>query len=192
MAREAALRPQKLERDGRFPWVHREMAADGEDGQVGLVDPADQLHVPEDARVSGEVDLLAILELEDEAGRFAQGEHTVLPHAARVARVRHGDLDAGHLDRAALVRCFAVVLGKPLRGKPVADLDHGDHRTSELLRQLDRLSEMVAVGVSERDQVDAFGLLLRLRAFRVLEPGIDVGALAAGAVKPERCMAEPG
>src|SRR4029453_16120057 len=57
---------------------------------------------------------------------------------------------------------------------------------------LDGLPEVVVVAVRERDHVDALGLLLPLGTFRIPEPGVDVDALAAGAVEPESPVPEPG
>jgi hypothetical protein len=47
------------------------VVADRQDGDVGLVDAPDQLHVAEDARVAGEVDLRPVLERHDDAARLA-------------------------------------------------------------------------------------------------------------------------
>jgi hypothetical protein len=166
------------------------VATDWEDGEVGLVDPADQLHVPEDAGVAREVNLLAVLELDDQAGCLAQVFEVV---AARgVKSVGQRDLHALLFDRAALVAAFGRLIRKALHGEPVAQLDHRDDRALEALGQLDSLADVVGVAVRERDQVDALGILLCLWALRVLEPGIDVHALAAGGVEPECRVAEPG
>src|SRR5439155_7091438 len=52
VAGDAALRPQQLERYAGLARVHREVAADRQNGDVRAVDPADQLHVAEDAGVA--------------------------------------------------------------------------------------------------------------------------------------------
>jgi hypothetical protein len=75
--------------------------------------------------------------------------------------------------------------------EPVGELDRRDDGAAVLLRERDRVAEMVAVRVRERDDVDALGRLLVLGALRVSgEEGVDVDALAAG-VEPERGVSEP-
>ena len=66
MAGDAALDAEQLECDSGFLRAHRVVVADRQDGDVGLVDAADQLHVAEDARVAGEVDLRSVLERDDD------------------------------------------------------------------------------------------------------------------------------
>jgi hypothetical protein len=68
VARDAALRAEQLERDGSLARTHRVVVADREDGEVGLVQAADEGHVAEDARVAGEVDALSLGAHDDAAG----------------------------------------------------------------------------------------------------------------------------
>ena len=66
VARDDAVRRRAARRPRRLARIHREVAADRQDGDVGRVEAADQLHVAEHAGVAGEVDLLAVLELDDD------------------------------------------------------------------------------------------------------------------------------
>jgi hypothetical protein len=118
VARDAAADAEELERHGSLLRPHGVVIADWQHSEIGLVDPADELHVAEDAGVSGEVDLLAVLQLEDEAGRLSEVLEIV--GARRVEGVREGDFHALLLDRAALVSAFGCVVRKALAGEPVA------------------------------------------------------------------------
>src|SRR5439155_24807280 len=96
MARDAALAAEQLERDAGLARVHREVPADWEDGDVRRVDPADQLHVAENARVPGEVDRGAVFEREHEPGRLAQVGPVV--GCTRVEGIHESELHAGRLN----------------------------------------------------------------------------------------------
>ena len=107
-----------------------------------------------------------------------------------MVRVREGDLDPVPLERAALVPGESRILGEPLRREPAAQLDDRDHGAVEALGQVDGLADVVVVAVRERDQVDALGLPLALRAVRVLQPGVDVDPLPSGRVDSEGRVAD--
>src|SRR6185437_3997832 len=183
------LRAEELEREGRLLGVHGVVAADREDRDVGLVEPADDLHVPEHARVAGEVELRAVLDCGDDANGLAHVLEIVV--RARVMRVRERELDAGGLDGAAFVR-VEDVLDALLALEPVGQLDRGDDGAAVLLRQLDGVAHVVAVTVCERDDVEPFGLELGLRALRVpVQEWVDVDALSARSVEAEARVTEP-
>ena len=70
-----------------------------------------------------------------------------------------------------------------LLDEPAAQLDRRDDGAGVLLRELDRVADVVAVPVRERDHVDALGLLLVLGALRVpVQERVDVDAFSAGRV----------
>src|SRR5204862_5740579 len=71
VARHAASDAGQLERDRRLLRPPREVVADREDGDVRLVDPPDQLHIREDARIPSEVERRPVLEADDDSARFA-------------------------------------------------------------------------------------------------------------------------
>jgi hypothetical protein len=122
------------------------VVADREHATIRRVDPRDQRHVAEDVRVAGEVELEALLELEDDSARLPQVEEAVLAEpAARVVGVRQGRLDPVPLDGAALVVGLGHVLAESLRREPAAELDLGVRRTVELLRERDRVADVVGV-----------------------------------------------
>src|SRR5581483_6916294 len=189
MARHAALDAEQLERECRLAWIHRVVAADREDGDVRLVQPGDELHVAEDARVAGEVDPGAV-HPDDDAARLSHVLEVVV--RGRVVRVREREGHTVDVDRAALVR-VADVLELVLDLQPVGELDGRDDGRAVLLRDLDGVAEMVAVRVRERDDVGALWFLLVLRALRVaVQERVDVDALAARRVDAEGRMPEPG
>jgi hypothetical protein len=191
VARDAALRAEQLEGDSRLVCSHGEVVADRQDDEIGLVEARDQGHVPEDARVAGEVDPEAALEPEHDPARLA-GVRSVRG-ARRVEGVRQRHLHAVDVDRAALVDRVPRVLGDTLAGEPASQLDLRDDGAGVPLRERDGVADVVAVAVREQDQVDALGLLLRLGAARVpREERVDVDALAARGVDAERGVPEPG
>ena len=93
---------------------HREVAADGQEGDVGPMQLADELHVAEDVRVAGEVDPPPILQLDDEAdwladvGRAA-GRGVAEHVTGGVVRVDHGHADAAGVEGAALVHAGDLI-----------------------------------------------------------------------------------
>ena len=190
MARHAARDAEQLERDGGLARAHRVVVADRQDRDVGLVDAADQLHVPEHARVPGEIDGRAVRRLEHDARRLA-GVGPV-GRGARVERVRERELRAVDVDRAALVRSLQLRLVDTLLAEPAAQLDERDDLAVVLLGQGDRVSDMIAVPVRDRDHVDALRRLLALRALGVsVQERVDVDALAVRRIHAEGSVAEP-
>src|SRR5205823_13398225 len=60
VAGNAALGAEQLERKSRPFGAQGVVIADREHCEIGRVEPADELHIAEDARVAGEVDALAL------------------------------------------------------------------------------------------------------------------------------------
>src|SRR5205085_11162671 len=141
------------------------------------------------ARVAGEVELRAVLGLDDDPAGLA--EVVAVVARARVEGVHERELDARGLDGAALVRSGHVSDGRALAAEPALQLDLGDDLGREALRELDGLADVVAVAVGDRDDVDPLGLLLALGALGVGEERVDVDALAARGVEAKRGVAEP-
>ena len=96
--------------------------------------------------------------------------------------------------RAALVEPGHLADVRALPAEPVLELDLADDLgVGEALRQLDGVADVVAVAVRDRDHVDALGRLLGLRRLRVAgQERVDVDALAAVGLEPERRVTEPG
>src|SRR5581483_11150999 len=163
MARHAALDAEQLERECRLAWIHRVVAADREDGDVRLVQPGDELHVAEDARVAGEVDPGAV-HPDDDAARLSHVLEVVV--RGRVVRVREREGHTVDVDRAALVR-VADVLELVLDLQPVGELDGRDDGRAVLLRVLRALR----VAVQERVDVDALAARRVDAKGRMSEPG---------------------
>src|SRR5205823_344065 len=66
-----------------------------------------------------------------------------------------------------------------------------DDGAGEAPVQVDDLARVVAVAVRHRDRVDALGLPLGVGAGGPAQPWVEVDALAARSVEPERGVAEP-
>ena len=71
-------------------------------------------------------------------------------------RVRERELDAVDLDGAAFVRAEDVL--DALLAEPAASSTGATTVAAVLLRELDRVADVVAVAVRDRDHVDALGL----------------------------------
>ncbi len=85
------------------------------------------------------------------------------------------------------------VLPDALAGEPSAELDDCDDRAPEPLVDRDRVTDVVAVTMGQRDQVTPLGRELRLGALRVsVQEWIDVDPLPAGRVDAERRVPQPG
>ena len=79
-----------------------------------------------------------------------------------------------------------------IRGaEPAGQLVDAVHGGTGPLLERDRVRDVVAVSVGERDRVAAIGLLLGLRAGRT-EERIDIEPFAGVRVEAEGCVAEPG
>jgi hypothetical protein len=108
-----------------------------------------------------------------------------------VEGVHERELDAGGLDRAALVRAHVRHLDA-LLAEPVVQLQQRDDLGRELLAECDRVADVVAVPVREGDHVHALGLELRLGTLRVpVEERVDVDPLALWRVEAEAPVTQP-
>ena len=94
-------RSRQARRVGGLERAHRVVVADRQDRDHRLVDLADQAHVGVHGGVAGRVDRRHVRPLDHEAGRIA--ERRAVRRARGVHRVRHRHVQAGDLDRAALV-----------------------------------------------------------------------------------------
>ena len=107
-------------------------------------------------------------------------------------RVHEGELDPFDVDRAALVGARHLADFGALIAEPPLQLDEGDDLRRELLRDLDGAADVVGMTVGDGDDVGPLWLLLIVRAFRVLEPRIDIDPLAVWTVDPKGRVPEPG
>src|SRR6185369_9285845 len=104
---------------GRRGRVHGEQVADGQEGELGAVDLAEELHVGEERRVPGVVEGEAARKLDDVAGGETAVEDLVaVGDAARVVGAHHGDGEAEDVLAAAEVHRRAAL--HPLRFQPAA------------------------------------------------------------------------
>ena len=179
---------EQLERQRGLLRPHREVIADRQHGHARLVEPCDQRHVAEDARVAGEVDGVAV-EAEHRACRLAGIRAVGCGGRVEGVRQRHAYVADRH--RATLVERDDRVLGDAVLGEPVRELDHPEHLAAELLLQADDVACVVAVPMRDDDRIGALRLFLSVRARRSAQPRIDVEPLPAVRVDPERRMPEP-
>ena len=152
-----------MRRRGR---IHREVAADRQEGERRPVPLADQAHVAEHVRVAGEVEPEAVLELDDEADRLAEVERRLgaaVEVAGRVVGPDHRDLEPGRLDRAALVHPDQAVLVGVVPAEPQAHLVDARPGRARPAGDHQRVAEVVAVAVGHEQQVAAVDV--RPRAF---------------------------
>src|SRR5579872_746741 len=113
--------------------IHRVVTADRQQGDIGFVDVTDDLHVHRRGGVPGVVDPNSVFERQHVTRCFAAVYHGIaVADAATMRSVRHGGLDAGRLDRAALVH--ADRLGDALFSQPRTGLDDADARALVTLR----------------------------------------------------------
>ena len=185
MDRQHLLRLEQLHGPERIVGAHRVVVADRQDGQV---DPllADQPHVAEQAGVGGVVDLLAVLEVEEEAARVAAvaavGQHRAVEGERQ--------LDAAEREVEAAAVLLAVDLGQPLLLRATGDLVVGDHRRAGALGDGDGVADVVAVAVRDEDEV-GLHLVGRGRRRRVAgEEGVDQETMAVG-LDQQAGMAQP-
>ena len=157
------------------------------------METGDQGHVAEHARVSGEVDRAASLEADDDPARLAQV--LALVRAGGVKCVHEREVDAAELPRSALVQAGERVVDlRALVHEPGLELDLGhDVHAGERLGERDRVADVIAVTVGDRDHVDVRGLPELVGCRRVArEPRVDVDLLALVALEQKRRVPEPG
>ena len=189
VARHDAPRADQLCRHRRLSRSHREVVADREDGDVRRVDPADQRHVAEDVRVTGEVERRLAGRLDHEPARLACVRAVERRRMVGVGQ-RHPPPE--QLDAAALVDRLRHVV-PDLGCEQPAELDLGDHRAGEGPCQPDGVSDVVLVPVGDEDRVDPVRLELRGGARGIAgQERIDVDAVPGRRVEAEGRMPEPG
>ena len=140
--------------------AHREVVADRQHGELRLVEVADQLHVAEDARVAGEV---------DRRRRPRAGSRSRRPRRdTRRRRCSRSGTRSSSVNESPPIRCVPPLLSaghvadvRALLAEPALQLDLADDLgVREALRERDRVADVVAVAVGDRDHVDALGRLL--------------------------------
>src|SRR5918994_1200994 len=133
--RDDVLYAEEPGRVGRLERAHHYLVADGQQGEVRVVDLPNQAHVAEDRSVARVVQLEATLELDDVAHRLATVDVAAVVelYARGVEGVGRRHLEAADLDRAALLYRHGVLDPLPLQiGE---DLEVGDSPRAGLRRQ---------------------------------------------------------
>ena len=107
--------------------------------------------------------------------------------------VRHRDLHAGHVLRAADAHVAHRL--QSLVREVLADFKEAHDRRAGGPRHVDDVGRVVAVSVRQQNQIDGLQVF-RLRQGRgtigVAEPGIGEHTLARGQLEQERGVAKPG
>ncbi len=170
MHRDHRLGLEEGARLRRLAVIHREHGPDRQHRHVDRVQFAEERHAGEDPRVAGVVDGEARRSFQDVADRGAE--------RARVARLRHRDLEPLDADRPSHVHPGAPVeqlcLGDPFRLQVPRDLEDRHDKGSRPPRRRDRVSRVVEVVVGEEDQVRGGRGVHPSRRLRVpLEPRVD-------------------
>src|SRR5947209_10473137 len=176
---------------GGLAGVHGEQVADGQEGQLGPVHLAEELHVREQGGVAGMIEGVAARQPDDVArGRAAVEDLVAVADAAGVVGTHHGHLQAQHVLAAAEVHGGAAL--DPLALQPLTGLEVGHHRLRLVLfAQRHRVADVVEVGVRDEDGVEAVELFQGLGTGGVaLDPGIDQHHLASRQLAADRGVAD--
>ena len=206
MHRDRGLRVDPAaDRIGGVLWAHREVAADGQQHQVGLVVLGNKLHVAEQAGVAHVPDLETVLELDDVAHRLAgrvrfvlAGDRVGKDVQRRVLGLHRRDLDARQRrDVAALVEAVRQVGRQHAQG--VERRDHVGRPVQDRVVQLGQrrcVADMVDVRMRHQQQVDLaqrrqVGLVRRGRLGATRDPRVDDDRLAARRLDAERRLTQP-
>ena len=158
---------------GRFPRGHHEAVANRQERKVGLIDLPDQLHVAEYSRVSGVIDLEAVLKLQDVAGSFAAIDDLVtVLDAAGMVGVHHRDLDTSDCVRTALIDWLSVL--NAFGTKPQGRFKDRMHVSARRLCHVDTVADVIVMPMCHQDSIQRTDVFQRLGAARVvLDPGIN-------------------
>src|SRR5437660_12401183 len=134
------------------------------------------------------INLHAISEFDDVATGLAAVDYLIpIGDAAGVHGMYHSHLDVANRLRASLIHLRYLL--DALAAEPVAQFRYCYHRRIVLLRNLNRVADMVEVPVSAEQNIDLLHFLFRFRALRVAhDPRIDYDNLAAGSLNAESCV----
>src|SRR5215471_5258122 len=175
-----------------FARPHGKHVSDWEHGHVRAIELVDDLHVAENVRVSGMIDLDSVLELNHiPAWLAAVNDLAVVFDAAGVVGMDHRHGDVAYLLRAPFVHGHDLLRAFP--GHPEAELVHANYLGVMFLRQLYGIADMVAVTVSAEHYINRVKLfLVRGRCWIAHDPGVDDDFLAARRFDQKRRVPEPG
>ena len=150
------------------------MAADRQHRDVRLMHARDERHVAEHACVAGEIDAQAVFHRQHEAA--GRTRIAAIRRAAGMARLRHRDRNAGHLDSAADIRPIARVVRQALPLQPVPDILRRDDEGRELSPDVHGLADMVEMAVRKDDEIGGLRRPLARRTIGILQPRVNIDA----------------
>jgi len=101
--------------------------------------------------------------------------------------MHHGDFDIAHRLRTAFVHLRNLL--STLFAKPTRQLGNPNHHRVVLLDDLHGISNMIAMAMCAKQNIDLLHLLFRIRAHGIIhDPGIDDHSFAAQGLNAECCM----
>src|SRR5581483_11301581 len=167
--------------------------ADGEQGEVRLVEFGDELHVAEKGGVAGVIEREAAGKAKNQAGGFAGVDaHAVVVNGIGMEGVGQGDFEGTDFLRAALAH-GARFLGEALAFDPQAGLVDGDDRGPVLLGECEQVAEMIGMAMGEEDGVETRDVLGRSGTDGIgHDPGVDERDFAGRSGDGKGAVAEVG
>jgi len=121
------------------------------------------------------------------AGFTAIDDLVAILYAARMIGVHHSDFDIAHSLRATLVHHGSLL--DSLLFQPAADLRDADHHGIVLLRDLDRVADMIEMPVGAEQHVDFLDIFFFLGTHGIAhDPRIDEDGSARRSLNPESRM----
>jgi hypothetical protein len=180
------LRPQEFHGPERVIGAHREIVADGNDGQVETF-VSDQFHVAEKARIAGKVHFRAVVRGQQKSRRIS-AVGSVRKRAA-VNGVRQLEIAERVLEPASDV--LGMCRRDALASEPVRYFEIADDPGSRSLGDGHGIADVVAVAVTDQNEI-GFDIVRAGFSRRIArEKGIDQDFMAAG-LQTECRVAVPG
>jgi hypothetical protein len=191
---EDGFRAQEFCGDGGAFGAHGVVVADGEHGNLRVMQVADELHVGEHAGIAGMVEDGSVVDGDDKAGGIASiDDFVAVGDAGGVAGFSEGDGDVRVAMGAADVHADGAILGNAFGLEPVEELDHADDGRAVLFGDGDGVGDVVHVAVGEEEEVDLLGELETFGVFRVVfDKGIDEDRGSLRGLDEDGGVSEPG
>ena len=174
------LRLQQIAGVCGFARPHGVVVADGQHGNLGRIEVANDGHVTEHIGIAGVVDLHSVGKLDHvAAGLAAVNDLVAVGNSAGVVGVHHGDLDVADGLGAAFVHLRDLL--DAFLSQPVAQLGNCHHHRVVLLGDFDGVADVVEVTVGAQHDIHFLDVLLLRRTRGIAhDPGVDEDGLAAG------------
>ena len=180
------LDPQKLAGISGFPRTHGKEVSNGQHRQIRLVKLPNEFHVAEKIGIAGVVNLKLVGELNHVPDGLTSVDNLpVVQNAATMVGMDHSQSEILDLLTPPLVH-GACLCGR-FAFHPMAKLKNSYHIGGMAPRQLNGISDMIKVAMSQKKNVQALKLLQRLRSGRITHhPGINDHNILVGCNQLER------